>query len=116
MISATADSDLLKIRCLSRPPQSTPLCLGCSTLPPRRAVKLPDACHLCFGSGQRWGVKREKGGQVVTGLGQRACCFLRYSMMMLSREGGEGRWRSSCFFMAGLYTTGTRKRDRQRAG
>lgn len=82
---------LLNIRCLSRHALSTPPYFGYSTLLPSLVVKLGDACRLCLGSGQRWGVNRENGGQVVTGLGQRACCSLRYSVMMLSRAGGEGR-------------------------
>lgn len=48
-------------------------------------------------------MKREKGGQVATGFLQRECCSLRYSVMMLSKAGGEGRCLSSCFFMAGLW-------------
>lgn len=48
-------------------------------------------------------MKRENGGQVVTGFLQRACCSRRYSVMMLSRAGGEGRCLSGCFFMAGVW-------------
>lgn len=102
---------LLNIRCLSRQPRSTPPYFGYRTLLPSRAVKLGNACRLCLGSGHLWGVKREKGGQVVTGLWQRACCSRRYSVMMLSRVGGEGRWRSCCFFIAGVWAK-KKKQDR----
>ncbi|KAG7267286.1 hypothetical protein CRUP_000284, partial [Coryphaenoides rupestris] len=68
-----------------------------------RDVKLLGACLRCLGSGHWCGVNREKGGHVATGFLQRACCSRRYSVMMPSSAGGEGRWRSSCFFMAGLW-------------
>lgn len=48
-------------------------------------------------------MNREKGGHVATGFLQRACCSLRYSVIMLSNAGGEGRCLSNCFFMAGLW-------------
>lgn len=40
---------------------------------------------------------------MATGFLHRACCSLRYSVMMLSSVGGEGRCLSNCFFMAGLW-------------
>lgn len=61
------------------------------------------AWRLCLGSGHWCGVKRENGGHVATGFLQRACCSLRYSVIMLSNAGGEGRCLSNCFFMAGLW-------------
>ncbi|KAG7256383.1 hypothetical protein CRUP_021876 [Coryphaenoides rupestris] len=77
----------------------------------RRDVKLWGACRRCLGSGQRCGVNREKGGQVVTGLGHRACCSRRYSVMMLSSAGGDGRthldeapWSDFCLRTRGFLT------------
>lgn len=91
------------MRCRSKQPPSTPPYLGYITLRVCRDVKLMGAWRLCLGSGHWWGVKREKGGHVATGFLQRECCSLRYSVMMLSNAGGEGRCLSNCFFMAGLW-------------
>ncbi|TNN42732.1 hypothetical protein EYF80_047092 [Liparis tanakae] len=96
-------SYLLKMRCLSKQPPSTPPYFGYMTLRVWRDVKLTGAWRLCLGSGHWCGVKRENGGHVATGFLQRACCSLRYSVMMLSNAGGDGRCRSNCFFMAGLW-------------
>lgn len=68
-----------------------------------RDVKLMGAWRLCLGSGHWWGVKREKGGHVATGFLHRECCSLRYSVIMLSNAGGEGKCLSNCFFIAGLW-------------
>ena len=46
---------------------------------------LTGAEFLFIGSGHRWGLNKSKGGQVTTGVMQRACCFLRYSVTIESK-------------------------------